>query len=90
MKQIAILVALLTVPAFAQTTKAPTLDAVDKQLLSALEKSAQLADTRCKALEEYKVYDATQKGLAAHLTAKYPGYTFDWNTRTLKSMVEAK
>jgi hypothetical protein len=64
--------------------RAPALDAADKQLLTALEKAAKLADTRCKALDEYQVYDATQKAVATQIQTKYPDYVFDWNTRTLK------
>lgn len=84
MKTALLILALLTMPVFAQETAAPVLDDADRKLLIAFDRAAKLADSRCKALEEYQVYDATQKGVATHLQAKYPGFTFDWNARTFK------
>jgi len=91
-KKILTLIGFLMVsPVFAQGTVAPTvppvLDATDKLIIGGLERAAALADSRCKSLEEYKVYVDVQKGADAHLNVKYPRFTYNWNTRTFTPKV---
>ena len=90
MRTSVVLMLLTVAPAFAQTAKAPALDAVDLQVVSGVQAVAKLADAACRALPEYKAYEANQKAAEAALTQKYPGFALDWTTRTLKPKAAPK
>jgi hypothetical protein len=77
MRRVALIVALLAVPAFAQETQAPQLDAFDKQTIAHVNQLAKLADTACTALDEMKVYESGRKLLETQIASRHPGFRLD-------------
>ncbi len=90
MRLISLIAVLLVAPAFAQESKAPALDATDRQLLNLAVQAQKLAQKACDVTPEMQHYTDTRKQIDAALKSRYKGYSFDWAKGVLVSEATAK
>ena len=61
----------------------PELTPLDKQAIALAIEAGVAANAACSALDSFKHYENARALVNAQLDAKYPGFSFNWQTRTL-------